>query len=81
MFLGVERLSLHRADGLACVVEGERGRAEIAGAPAVSEISLRVTSLCRREPDGWRLPHRHADPITAPRGAESVIAGRPTPPG
>lgn len=79
--LGVERLSLHQADGLACVVEVERGRAEIAGAPAVSEISPRVTSLYRREPDGWRLLHRHADPITAPRAAESVIAGRPAPPG
>jgi len=35
-------------------------------------VALRVTSLYRHEPDGWRLVHRHADPITEVRPAESV---------
>jgi hypothetical protein len=31
-----------------------------------------VTSLYRHEADGWRLVHRHADPITTIRSADSV---------
>jgi ketosteroid isomerase-like protein len=32
-----------------------------------------VTSIFRKEDGVWRLVHRHADPITSPRPAESVI--------
>jgi ketosteroid isomerase-like protein len=35
--------------------------------------SVRVTSIFRKEDGVWRLVHRHADPITSPRPAESVI--------
>jgi ketosteroid isomerase-like protein len=34
---------------------------------------LRVTSILRPEDDTWKIVHRHADPITAPQPAESVI--------
>jgi ketosteroid isomerase-like protein len=33
-----------------------------------------VTSIFRREDGTWKLVHRHADPITAPQSAESVIS-------
>ena len=36
---------------------------------------LRVTMIYRPEEGGWKVVHRHADPITAPRPAESVIRG------
>lgn len=39
----------------------------------VSGLSLRVTSIFRHEGGVWRLVHRHADPITTTRPAESVI--------
>lgn len=71
--LGFERVATHVADGLACVVEIERFQTKIAGAETASPISLRVTCLYRQEEGGWRLVHRHADPITAPRAPESVI--------
>jgi len=44
----------------------------LAGAPEPASVTLRVTSLYRKEPGGWRLVHRHADPITSIRPAESV---------
>lgn len=43
------------------------------GNPA--SIGLRVTSVYREEDGIWRLVHRHADPITTPQAAESVIGG------
>jgi ketosteroid isomerase-like protein len=37
-------------------------------------VAVRVTSVYRLESGGWKLVHRHADPITTPRPAESVIS-------
>jgi hypothetical protein len=35
--------------------------------------ALRRTTIFRPESGSWRIVHTHADPITTPRGAESVI--------
>ena len=58
---------------LACVVEVEHVRAKVGGGTELAPVAARVTSLFRREQGEWRLVHRHADPITTPRPAESVI--------
>jgi len=57
---------------LAYEVGIERNRAKLGGAAEKVPISLRVTTVFRREDDGWKIVHRHADPITTPRSAESV---------
>ena len=35
--------------------------------------ALRRTTIFRPESGSWRIVHTHADPITSPRGAESLI--------
>jgi ketosteroid isomerase-like protein len=72
--LGFDRVATHISDDLACVVEVERFSVRLANAPELASVALRVTSVYRREADGWRLVHRHADPITAIRSADSVAS-------
>jgi ketosteroid isomerase-like protein len=69
----VERISEHVTDDLACFVEVEHYRAKVGGRSHASSVSVRVTSVFRPEQGDWKLVHRHADPITAVRPAESVI--------
>ena len=59
---------------LGCLVEIERARAKVAGGDELVPIAIRATSIFRQEEDGWRLVHRHADPIVSTRPGESVIA-------
>jgi len=70
---GVELIASYVSDDLACIVEVERGRARIGGGEELVQVALRVTSVFRLETGSWKLVHRHADPITTPRSAESVI--------
>ena len=58
---------------LAYVVRVERARARVGGREDISPITLRVTMIFRPEEGTWKVVHRHADPITTPRPAESVI--------
>ncbi|CAN7706912.1 nuclear transport factor 2 family protein [Variovorax sp. LjRoot290] len=71
---GVELVAKYVSDGLACVVEVERGRTKVGGAEELVAVAVRVTSLFRLEQGAWKLVHRHADPITTPRPASSVIS-------
>ena len=59
--------------GLACIVELEEWKAKVGGGDDVTPFTLRVTTLFRAEGGGWKVVHRHADPITTDRPAESVI--------
>lgn len=70
---GFELLSKHVTAELACIIEVERFNAKVGGREEATPLSLRCTSIFRREDGTWRLVHRHADPITTPRSAESVI--------
>jgi ketosteroid isomerase-like protein len=70
---GFERISEHTTPELACFVEVERYRAKVGGRDDITPVAVRVTSIFRKEDGVWRLVHRHADPITSSRPAESVI--------
>ena len=69
----VELIAEYVSDTLACIVEVERGRAKVGGAKEAVTVAVRVTSVFRLESGSWKLVHRHADPITSPRPATSVI--------
>jgi ketosteroid isomerase-like protein len=58
---------------LACIVELEEWKAKVGGREDVTPFTLRVTTLFRAEGGGWKVVHRHADPITTAQPAESVI--------
>ena len=59
---------------LAYTVEIESYRARVGGAAEITPVAVRVTTVFQREEGAWKGMHRHADPITAPRPPESVIA-------
>ena len=72
--VGYETIEKQVTPEFAYIVRLERGRAKVAGSEDVTPITLRVTMIFRPEEDGeWKIVHRHADPITTPQPAESVI--------
>ena len=71
--VGFENVSTVVGEELAYTVEIESYRARVGGAEEVVPVSVRVTTVFGREVGAWKVLHRHADPITAPRSAESVI--------
>jgi ketosteroid isomerase-like protein len=68
-----ERISGYAAADLAYVVEIQSTRAKFGTSEEMGSVSLRVTTIFRREDDEWKVIHRHADPLTAPRSAESLV--------
>jgi ketosteroid isomerase-like protein len=69
----VEPVMKYVTPELAYVVRVERTKAKVGGQEAVTPVNLRVTMILRREDGVWKIVHRHADPITAARPAESMI--------
>ena len=57
-----ELIRSYRSDDLIVLVARERAHVAVGDLPA-QQWSLRVTLVFRREPGGWRLAHRHADPL------------------
>jgi len=68
-----ELISSMETTDLAYEVGIERNTSRGGGGEPVP-ISLRVTTIFRREEDGWKIVHRHADTVTAPRSIDSVVA-------
>lgn len=68
-----ENVATYVTADLGYTFEIERFETKLAGADELTLVSLRVTSVYRREGRCWKLLHRHADPITTLRPADSVI--------
>lgn len=68
-FLGgtvdLEVFETYASGDLAVLVAVERQHGTVAPLPS-QEWSLRITLAFRRDDVGWRLVHRHADPLTRP---------------
>ena len=69
-----ERLTAGAGADVGFVVQLERGEARLAGRAETLRIDFRVTMVFRREEDGWRLVHRHADPGIEKRRPDSDAA-------
>jgi ketosteroid isomerase-like protein len=72
-FVSAEIIEKNVTPELAYVVEIERVNAKIGGSEDITPFALRVTMIFRPEDGTWKIVHRHADPITTPQSAESVI--------
>ena len=71
--VGFENVAKHVSLGLAYIVEIEQLKSKVGAREDVAPFSLRVTSIFGPEEGTWKVVHRHADPITTPQPAESVI--------
>jgi len=69
-----EEIARYVSDDLACTVHLERMRARLVGVEEEVPVHLRVSHIYRREDDGWKLVHRHADQLVPIQPTESVIA-------
>src|SRR5215207_2937520 len=58
---------------LAYVVQIEHLESKIGEREEITPYALRATMIFRPEDGSWKVVHRHADPITTPQPAESVI--------
>jgi ketosteroid isomerase-like protein len=68
-----ETVAKYATPELAYVVEIERVKAKLGAREDITPFALRVTTVFRPEDGVWKVVHRHADPITTPQPAESVI--------
>jgi ketosteroid isomerase-like protein len=69
-----ERVTEYANADLAVVVEIERcPGVKIATADGIAPFALRATTVWRREDDGWKIAHRHADTVVIPRPIESIL--------
>jgi ketosteroid isomerase-like protein len=69
-----ERISEYATADLAYMVELERSRTKVGGADEMAQVSLRVTTIFRREDGTWKIVHRHADPLAAPSPSGSTLS-------
>ncbi len=72
-----EEVSRYTTPDLGYVLHLERAQVKLGESEEMARISLRVTTIFRREEGSWKVAHRHADPITTPRDLASIV--EPTP--
>jgi ketosteroid isomerase-like protein len=72
-FVGFEIVAKYITAELAYVVQIERAEAKIGASEEITPYAVRSTMTLRPEEGTWKVVHRHADPITTPQPAESVI--------
>ena len=68
-----ENISTVVTPELAYTVEIERYRTRVGCSDELTPVAVRVTTVFRREDGDWKVTHRHGDPITSMRPAESVL--------
>ena len=71
--VGFETVAKSVTAEFAYVVLIERDRVKVGASEDAAPSALRVTMIFRHEEGEWKVVHRHADPITTPQPAESVI--------
>lgn len=69
----VDRVASYRDGKLVVLVEIEHDRAKLGTSTDFADFAARVTSVYERIGNRWKLVHRHADPITSARPAESML--------
>ncbi len=70
---GFEIVAKYVTAELAYVVQVERLKAKVGGREYITTYAPRATMIFRPEDGVWKVVHRHADPITTPQPAESVL--------
>jgi ketosteroid isomerase-like protein len=68
-----EHLGTWIGSDLACTVDLEHHHEVRLAGHGPTTVTYRVTHVFRREPDGWKIVLRHADPLAQFRGPESVL--------
>ena len=63
----IDEVARWATDDLGYVVAIEHARVQRTGSAEIVPMDLRVTTIFRREDDGWRLCVRHADRVPTPR--------------
>lgn len=69
----VERVAVYGGGDRFVLVEIEHDRAKLGTSPNFADFAARVTSVYEKIGAQWKLVHRHADPITSARPAESML--------
>jgi ketosteroid isomerase-like protein len=69
----LEVFQTYASGDLVVLVVVERQHGEVGGLPD-QDWSLRVTLVYRRDGSGWRLAHRHADPLVHGLGEAEAAA-------
>src|SRR5688500_7788091 len=72
-FVGWQSVAKYVTAELAYAVQIERAQAKIGAREEITPYAVRATMIFRPEAGEWKVVHRHADPITTPQPAESVI--------
>lgn len=71
--LTVEYIAIHVSGNLACSVALERSTVRLVDQTIAATMLLRVTHLFRYAADGWKLVHRHADPLLGVTPPSAVL--------